>query len=108
MVTGDQLTSAKETSRRLGLSNYMYPAKVLKDRPAPSSKRVSLDKLILDADGLTGVFPKHYMRSSSTCSVFWKRKKIATRMKVSKIPESGWVKSDPCHEWLKIWRESRT
>ncbi|KAH9938690.1 plasma-membrane proton-e [Fomitopsis serialis] len=46
MVTGDQLAIAKETGRRLGLGDHMYPAKVLKDDDP-------------DADGFAGVFPEH-------------------------------------------------
>lgn len=59
MVTGDQLAIAKETGRRLGLGDHMYPAKVLKDGPAPGSKFNSLDDMIMDADGFAGVFPEH-------------------------------------------------
>ncbi|KAH9923449.1 plasma-membrane proton-e [Epithele typhae] len=59
MVTGDQLAIAKETGRRLGLGDHMYPAKVLKDGPDPSSRFRSLDEMILDADGFAGVFPEH-------------------------------------------------
>lgn len=59
MVTGDQLAIAKETGRRLGLGDHMYPAKVLKDGPAPGSKHGSLDEMIMDADGFAGVFPEH-------------------------------------------------
>ncbi|KAK1230065.1 hypothetical protein PQX77_006881 [Marasmius sp. AFHP31] len=59
MVTGDQLAIAKETGRRLGLGDHMYPAKVLKDGPTPGSKHASLDEMILDADGFAGVFPEH-------------------------------------------------
>ncbi|KAF9648454.1 plasma-membrane proton-e [Thelephora ganbajun] len=59
MVTGDQLAIAKETGRRLGLGDHMYPARVLKDGPAPGSKHASLDDMILDADGFAGVFPEH-------------------------------------------------
>ncbi|KAJ6536698.1 hypothetical protein DFH09DRAFT_1249792 [Mycena vulgaris] len=59
MVTGDQLEIAKETGRRLGLGDHMYPAKVLKDGPAPGSPYANLDALILDADGFAGVFPEH-------------------------------------------------
>lgn len=59
MVTGDQLAIAKETGRRLGLGDHMYPAKVLKDGPAPGGKHTSLDEMILDADGFAGVFPEH-------------------------------------------------
>ena len=59
MITGDQLAIAKETGRRLGLGDHIYPAKVLKDGPAPGSKHASLDEMILDADGFAGVFPEH-------------------------------------------------
>jgi H+-transporting ATPase len=59
MVTGDQLAIAKETGRRLGLGDHMYPAKVLKDGPAPGSQHRNLDEMIMDADGFAGVFPEH-------------------------------------------------
>ncbi|KAJ7273941.1 hypothetical protein C8J57DRAFT_1128045 [Mycena rebaudengoi] len=59
MVTGDQLAIAKETGRRLGLGDHMYPAKVLKDGPGPGSKHLSLDEMIMDADGFAGVFSEH-------------------------------------------------
>jgi H+-transporting ATPase len=59
MVTGDQLAIAKETGRRLGLGDHMYPARVLKDGPDPNGKFNSLDEMILDADGFAGVFPEH-------------------------------------------------
>lgn len=59
MVTGDQLAIAKETGRRLGLGDHMYPAKVLKEGPPADSKHNSLDEMIMDADGFAGVFPEH-------------------------------------------------
>jgi H+-transporting ATPase len=59
MVTGDQLAIAKETGRRLGLGDHMYPSKVLKDGPPPGSAFRSLDDMIMDADGFAGVFPEH-------------------------------------------------
>ncbi|THH19797.1 hypothetical protein EUX98_g8705 [Antrodiella citrinella] len=59
MVTGDQLAIAKETGRRLGLGDHMYPTKVLKDGPAPGGKHATSDEVILDADGFAGVFPEH-------------------------------------------------
>ncbi|KAF8524342.1 plasma-membrane proton-e [Hysterangium stoloniferum] len=59
MVTGDQLAIAKETGRRLGLGDHMYPAKVLKDGPQPGGKHATLDEMIMDADGFAGVFPEH-------------------------------------------------
>ena len=37
----------------------MYPAKVLKEGPAPGSTHKSIDEMILDADGFAGVFPEH-------------------------------------------------
>ncbi|KDR79785.1 hypothetical protein GALMADRAFT_277203 [Galerina marginata CBS 339.88] len=59
MATGDQLAIAKETGRRLGLGDHMYPAKVLKEGPPPGSKHANIDEMILDADGFAGVFPEH-------------------------------------------------
>ncbi|ORX37107.1 plasma membrane H+ ATPase [Kockovaella imperatae] len=59
MVTGDQLAIAKETGRRLGLGDHMYPAKVLKDGPEAGGKHATLDEMIMDADGFAGVFPEH-------------------------------------------------
>ncbi|KAI9634834.1 plasma membrane H+ ATPase [Dioszegia hungarica] len=59
MVTGDQLAIAKETGRRLGLGDHMYPAKVLKEGPPPGGKHLTLDEMIMDADGFAGVFPEH-------------------------------------------------
>lgn len=59
MVTGDQLAIAKETGRRLGLGDHMYPAKVLKEGPAAGGKHATLDEMIMDADGFAGVFPEH-------------------------------------------------
>ena len=59
MVTGDQLAIAKETGRRLGLGDHMYPSKVLKEGPPPGTKYRSLDDIIMDADGFAGVFPEH-------------------------------------------------
>ncbi|KAF9479339.1 plasma membrane H+-transporting ATPase [Pholiota conissans] len=59
MVTGDQLAIAKETGRRLGLGDHMYPAKVLKSGPEPGGKHQNLDEMIMDADGFAGVFPEH-------------------------------------------------
>ena len=59
MVTSDQLAIAKETGRRLGLGDHMYPSKVLKDGPAPGGTHASLDEMIMDADGFAGVFPEH-------------------------------------------------
>ncbi|KAF9530202.1 plasma membrane H(+)-ATPase 1 [Crepidotus variabilis] len=59
MITGDQLAIAKETGRRLGLGDHMWPAKVLKDGPPANSEYNDLDGLILGADGFAGVFPEH-------------------------------------------------
>ncbi|KAH7927023.1 putative plasmamembrane-ATPase, partial [Leucogyrophana mollusca] len=59
MITGDQLAITKETGRRLGLGDHMYPAKALKDGSAPGGKHLSLDETTLDADCFAGVFPEH-------------------------------------------------
>ena len=59
VVTGDQLAIAKETARRLGLGDHIYPAKVLKDGPALRSKFSNLDEMITDADGFACVFPEY-------------------------------------------------
>jgi len=52
MVTGpgDQLAIAKEAGRRLGLGDYMYPAKIHKDGPPPGSQFASLGDMVTDAD----------------------------------------------------------
>jgi H+-transporting ATPase len=60
MVTGDQLAIAKETGRRLGLGDHMYPAAVLKAGGFPTGgKHLTLEEMIMDADGFAGVFPEH-------------------------------------------------
>ena len=59
MVTGDQLAIAKETGRRLGIGDNMYPAQTLKDRPPSNSPYQNLDDFILYADGFAGVYPEH-------------------------------------------------
>ena len=59
MVTGDKLAIAKETGRRLGLGDHMYPAKVLQEGPLPGSQPATLHEMIIDADGFAGVFPEH-------------------------------------------------
>lgn len=64
MVTGDQLAIAKETGRRLGLGDHMFPAKVLRDGPAADSPYRDLDHLIMEADGFAG----YVERVSQWCS----------------------------------------
>ena len=59
MVTGDQLAIAKETGRRLGLGDNMYAANVLKEGPPPGGTHLTLEQMILEADGFAGVFPEH-------------------------------------------------
>src|SRR5258706_2736756 len=59
MVTGDQLAIAKETGRRLGLGDNMYAANVLKEGPPPGGAHLTLEQMILEADGFAGVFPEH-------------------------------------------------
>ena len=63
MVAGGHLPIAKETGRRLGPVDHMYPAKVPKEGPKPGSKYQNLDEIILDADGFAGVFPEHKYES---------------------------------------------
>ncbi|PWN52859.1 plasma-membrane proton-e [Violaceomyces palustris] len=60
MVTGDQLAIAKETGRRLGLGDRIYPSKILVEgQLPPGTPYKSLDEMILDVDGFAGVFPEH-------------------------------------------------
>ena len=59
MVTGDQLAIAKETGRRLGLGDNMFAANVLKEGPPPGGQHLTLEQMILEADGFAGVFPEH-------------------------------------------------
>ncbi|KAL5977793.1 Plasma membrane ATPase 4 [Asimina triloba] len=62
MITGDHLTIAKETGRRLGMGTNMYPSSSLlgqdKDKDA-SIAALPVDELIEKADGFAGVFPEH-------------------------------------------------
>ena len=37
----------------------MYPAKVLHEGPLPGPQHATLDEMIMDADGFSGVFPEH-------------------------------------------------
>lgn len=53
------INSLSPTGHRLGLDDYMHPAKGLKGGPAPGSNHASLDEMIFDADGFASVFPKH-------------------------------------------------
>ncbi|PNY00795.1 plasma membrane H+-ATPase, partial [Trifolium pratense] len=60
MITGDQLSIAKETGRRLGMGTNMYPSSSLlgqnKDQVIGA---LPVDDLIEKADGFAGVFPEH-------------------------------------------------
>jgi H+-transporting ATPase len=57
MVTSDWLCPAKETGRRIGLGDDMYPAMVLDSGPVPGGKHASLEEMIMDADGFAGMNP---------------------------------------------------
>ncbi|XP_059284453.1 plasma membrane ATPase 1-like [Lycium ferocissimum] len=60
MITGDQLAIGKETGRRLGMGNNMYPsASLLGQDRDESIVAIPVDELIEKADGFAGVFPEH-------------------------------------------------
>ncbi|KAG8046821.1 hypothetical protein GUJ93_ZPchr0008g13307 [Zizania palustris] len=60
MITGDQLSIAKETGRRLGMGTNMYPSSALLGQSKDESiASVPVDELIKKADGFAGVFPEH-------------------------------------------------
>ncbi|KAG9159757.1 hypothetical protein Leryth_007779 [Lithospermum erythrorhizon] len=60
MITGDQLAIAKETGRRLGMGNNMYPSSALLGQNHDESIiALPVDELIEKADGFAGVFPEH-------------------------------------------------
>ncbi|KAL5230508.1 hypothetical protein ABZP36_029284 [Zizania latifolia] len=60
MITGDQLSIAKETGRRLGMGTNMYPSSALLGQSKDESiASVPVDELIEKADGFAGVFPEH-------------------------------------------------
>ncbi|KAE9392918.1 plasma-membrane proton-e [Gymnopus androsaceus JB14] len=57
--TKQTIDDALSLGVKVKMGDHMYPAKVLKDGPAPGSKHASLDEMIMDADGFAGVFPEH-------------------------------------------------
>jgi len=60
MITGDHLTIAKETGRRLGMGVNMYPSSALLGQHKDASlESIPVDELIEKADGFAGVFPEH-------------------------------------------------
>ncbi|KAK9101664.1 hypothetical protein Scep_025094 [Stephania cephalantha] len=59
MITGDQLSIAKETGRRLGMGTNMYPASSLLGRNRDENEALPVEELIEKADGFAGVFPEH-------------------------------------------------
>ncbi|XP_062157458.1 ATPase 10, plasma membrane-type [Alnus glutinosa] len=59
MITGDQLSIAKETGRRLGMGTNMYPSSSLLGRDKEEHEALPVDELIEKADGFAGVFPEH-------------------------------------------------
>jgi H+-transporting ATPase len=56
MITGDHLTIAKETSRRLGMGTNIYTTEMITD---PSRSEAQLMELAETADGFAQVFPEH-------------------------------------------------
>ncbi|PIA43304.1 hypothetical protein AQUCO_02000609v1 [Aquilegia coerulea] len=59
MITGDQLSIAKETGRRLGMGTNMYPSSSLLGRNKDETEALPVEELIEKADGFAGVFPEH-------------------------------------------------
>ncbi|THU66719.1 hypothetical protein C4D60_Mb05t17170 [Musa balbisiana] len=59
MITGDQLSIAKETGRRLGMGTNMYPSSSLFGHDKDENEALPVDELIEKADGFAGVFPEH-------------------------------------------------
>ncbi|XP_039125151.1 ATPase 10, plasma membrane-type [Dioscorea cayenensis subsp. rotundata] len=59
MITGDQLSIAKETGRRLGMGTNMYPSSSLLGHNKDEHEALPVDELIEKADGFAGVFPEH-------------------------------------------------
>ncbi|CAL9752922.1 unnamed protein product [Musa acuminata subsp. burmannicoides] len=59
MITGDQLSIAKETGRRLGMGTNMYPSSSLFSHDKDENEALPVDELIEKADGFAGVFPEH-------------------------------------------------
>jgi H+-transporting ATPase len=59
MITGDQLAIGKETARRLGMGNNMYPSTSLLGDRSSEMGGLPVDELIEKADGFAGVFPEH-------------------------------------------------
>merc|ERR1719399_2006991 len=56
MITGDHLTIAKETSRRLGMGTNIYTTEMITDT---SKSEAQLMELAETADGFAQVFPEH-------------------------------------------------
>jgi len=79
LTVASQLAIAKETGRRLGLGDHMYPAKVLKDGPAPGGKHATLDEMIMDADGFAGSVLFSPFRSSSLTPLIVSSPSTSTR-----------------------------
>ncbi|XP_042060145.1 plasma membrane ATPase 4-like [Salvia splendens] len=60
MITGDQLSIAKETGRRLGMGTNMYPSSsLLGQHKDEAIANLPVEELIERADGFAGVFPEH-------------------------------------------------
>lgn len=58
MITGDQISIARETSRVLSLGDKIYNSEIFTDN-ANSVQRELIDSIIDDADGFAEVFPEH-------------------------------------------------
>ncbi|KAJ0968513.1 hypothetical protein J5N97_025430 [Dioscorea zingiberensis] len=57
MITGDQLSIAKETGRRLGMGTNMYPSSSLLDHEKDEHEALPVDELIEQADGFVILLP---------------------------------------------------
>jgi len=60
--TGDQLSIAKETGRRLGMGTNMYPSSSLLGHDKDENDALPVDELIEKADGFAGVYPGMYIK----------------------------------------------
>ena len=60
--TGDQLSIAKETGRRLGMGTNMYPSSSLLGHDKDENDALPDNELIEKADGFAGVYPGMYVK----------------------------------------------
>ncbi|KAJ2617208.1 hypothetical protein H4S08_000423 [Coemansia sp. RSA 1365] len=59
MITGDQLTIAKETGREIGMGDNMCKASILDNAEEIQKVANSADEFVLHADGFSGAQPGH-------------------------------------------------